>query len=74
MSIVFFRVSRKVNIFKVNILFSAGESLWMGSWVLSCLLEILTILTLPVVSLKYIYLHKMGQPIRSIRTLHNDGA
>ena len=59
--------------FFVNILFSTGESLWMGSWVLSCLFEILTILTLLVVSLKHIYLHNMGQPIRSIRTLHNDG-
>ena len=72
MSIVCFRVSRKENIFFVNILFSAGESLWMGSWVLSCLFEILTILTLLGVSLKHIYLHNMGQLVRSIRTLQND--
>ena len=59
--------------FFVNILFSAGESLCMGSGVLSCLFEILTILSLLVMSLKHIYLHNMRQPIRSIRTLHNDG-
>ena len=60
--------------FFVNILFSTGESLWLGSWVLSCLFEMLTILSLLVVSLKHIYLHNMGQPIiRIIRTLYNDG-
>ena len=58
--------------FFVNILFSAGESLWMGRWLLVCLFEILTISILLIVSLKHIYLHNMGQPIRSIRTLHKD--
>ena len=70
---MFSSFSKRTHFF-VNILFSTGESLWMGSWVLSCLFEILTILSLLVVSLKYIYLHNMGQPIiRSIRTLYNDG-
>ena len=69
-----FEFLEKNTFFFVNILFSTGESLWMGSWVLSCLFEILTILSLLIVSLKHIYLHNMGQPIiRSIRTLHNDG-
>ena len=58
---------KRKHFFFVNTLFSAVESLWMGSWVLSCLFEIL------IVSLKHIYLHNMGQPIRSIRTLHDDG-